>query len=375
MAYVDYHDSEYVPEEEKIVNEEAEKSGVKLYRKDVFLDWKTSGFEEKARDIRYRWFARLAEEGGYSGVITAHQKNDDAETFLFQKKRQGIVEYPGLCPVSALYGLKVYRPLLYLTKNEVVKMLAADGIGYFDDPTNKNSLRFRDNLRMTILKEDSGVLEALKERDALLPHYEQAMEEVSRFCSGDDFLLSSYRKFSDEIQKRICYRCGKILYPDADGPRLSAVMKLSFDFLKSYKTGRIPLYGGICLYKSKKRFFFALESPLSGDFDVTVERPCVLNHRDFILNLEDPVSIHIKSFPVHIKNVKKGDALNTGIAGKDAYRFLKTHEVPDWIRDRYPGIYGADGRIVYLPMWDDGKNDRLRPTLPSILLPKGGNKY
>lgn len=375
VAYVNYHDSEFVPKEEKVVSAIINKTNAKFYKKDVYLNYKISGFEEKARNIRYEWFSSLCSEHNLYGVVTAHQKNDDAETYLFQKKRSGLSEYLGLSPISTLYGCKVFRPLLFLTKSEIIEELRKENIEYFDDPTNRNPDRFRDNLRMNVLNTDERVNDVLKERDAFLPQCISENKTAVSYVEKDEYPLAEYRKYSYSVKRRICFACAKKLYPDAGSEKLRSATNLIFDYLQSYATNKIDLYDEIQLFKSKKRFFFAKGFSFPKDYFYRIEKPGIYTNEIFNLNLESPEDIHIKSFPVFIRPVKKEDEINTDILGKDAYRFLKTHEVPDWIRDFYPGIFNTENKAVYIPMWRDGKDKYLSLNLPGIILPKNGNLY
>ena len=165
VAYVDYHDSEYTPEEEKIVLDFIRDKNIQFFRKDVYLSWKESNFEARARDIRYKFFKDIVLKENLKGVLVAHHANDDAETYLFQKSRGSITDELGLKSISILYGISVYRPLLPIKKSDIIKYLNDNDIIYFDDPTNKNWNRSRDRLRMSVLSSDDNVDKTLEQRN------------------------------------------------------------------------------------------------------------------------------------------------------------------------------------------------------------------
>lgn len=347
-AYVNYHDSEHTPEEEKIVTDFCIENEVTLCRKDVNLHWTTTDFEAKARDIRYNYFKELIDQYNLKGVLVAHHANDDAETYLFQKERGSIVKTLGLSPKSNIYGIDVYRPLLSLKKSEIISFLDDNNIVYFDDPTNKNWDRCRDRLRMTILSADENVDKVIEEKNSQLKFNDEEVRSAKDFISKDVYLLSDYHFLTNNVKKRVLFTLLKSLFDNND--KVISSMNLCYEYLKSKNTGYIELSDSIYLYKDKYRFFFG--KPLSiNDYCYQIDKPGIYEFHDIFLDIHDPSLFKIKEFPIFIKPVKKGDLISTNLEGKDAWNTMKKHDVPSYLRDIYPALYKADGAISYLPFY------------------------
>ncbi|MBN8919601.1 MAG: tRNA lysidine(34) synthetase TilS [Rhizobiales bacterium] len=113
-----------------------------------------TGLQEAAREARYRLLARAARRSGVAHVVTAHTRDDQAETVLFRLARgTGIGGLGGMAFMAPLPGdaeLCVVRPLLDIPKARLVATLDAARIGYAQDPSNRDPRYTRVRLRATL---------------------------------------------------------------------------------------------------------------------------------------------------------------------------------------------------------------------------------
>jgi tRNA(Ile)-lysidine synthase len=116
------------------------------------LEWKgkkpISGVQEAARDARFAMFSSLAKEIGAGTLMTAHTRDDQAETVLHRMGRgSGIGGLAGIRRTHARGGLKLARPFLDLPKARLVATLKKLRIPFATDPTNKDTKYLRARLR------------------------------------------------------------------------------------------------------------------------------------------------------------------------------------------------------------------------------------
>jgi tRNA(Ile)-lysidine synthase len=105
--------------------------------------------EAVARELRYRFFFSLVDQGRLDRVATAHTANDQAETVLLRLLRgTGTRGLGGIYPV--LEG-KVVRPFLSLTRAEVMQEIAARQLEYCVDSSNLNPRLQRNKVRGELL--------------------------------------------------------------------------------------------------------------------------------------------------------------------------------------------------------------------------------
>lgn len=116
------------------------------------LEWKgkkpITGVQEAAREARFAMFSTLAKEIGADILMTAHTRDDQAETILHRMGRgSGIGGLGGIRRTHVRGGIKLARPLLDLPKARLVATLKKLRIPFATDPTNKDTKYLRARLR------------------------------------------------------------------------------------------------------------------------------------------------------------------------------------------------------------------------------------
>ena len=123
---------------------------VKRLARELGLDHRTvkwtarkpaAGLQEKARLARYALLADAAQRAGAPFVVTAHTRDDQAETMLFRMARgSGLAGLAGMAMVSPVPvdvdGVVLCRPLLDVSKERLIATLKARRIAFADDPSN-----------------------------------------------------------------------------------------------------------------------------------------------------------------------------------------------------------------------------------------------
>ncbi len=103
--------------------------------------------EEAAREIRYQELGKVQKEFGYDNIATAHTCSDNAETmFLNLIKGSGLKGLSGI-PISR--G-EIIRPVLTITKDEILKFLTQNKIKYLIDESNLSNVYERNYIRNKI---------------------------------------------------------------------------------------------------------------------------------------------------------------------------------------------------------------------------------
>lgn len=109
----------------------------------------STGLQDAARRARYRLLIETARRAQADHILTAHTLDDQAETVLFRLARgSGIAGLAGMARESTLEGVTLVRPFLYVPKARLTATLAAAGIGYVDDPSNRDPRFTRPRWRM-----------------------------------------------------------------------------------------------------------------------------------------------------------------------------------------------------------------------------------
>ena len=184
--------------DERFVRALAERLGVPLH----IIHFDTNAYaashnvsvEMAARELRYDWFAKLRQECGAKVVAVAHHRDDSVETFLLNLVRgTGINGLQGIRPVNG----EVVRPLLCVSRAEILDYLSSLGQDYVTDSTNLQDEFVRNKLRLHVIPMletvNPSVVETIDRTAGRLAEvaevYRRAMDEaVKRVACGEDAL-------------------------------------------------------------------------------------------------------------------------------------------------------------------------------------------
>jgi tRNA(Ile)-lysidine synthase len=118
-----------------------------------------AGLPAAAREARYRLLAQAARACGATHVLTAHTRDDQAETLLMRMLRgSGIAGLAAMARESEREGLRLARPFLNVSKAQLIATLKKAKIEFADDPTNRdlNFTRPRIRTLMPVLATEGG---------------------------------------------------------------------------------------------------------------------------------------------------------------------------------------------------------------------------
>ncbi len=118
-----------------------------------------AGLPAAAREARYRLLAQAARVCGATHVLTAHTRDDQAETLLMRMLRgSGIAGLAAMARESEREGVRLARPFLSLSKSQLIATLKKAKIDFADDPTNRdlNFTRPRIRTLMPVLATEGG---------------------------------------------------------------------------------------------------------------------------------------------------------------------------------------------------------------------------
>jgi tRNA(Ile)-lysidine synthase len=124
-------------------------------------DKPTSGIQAAARETRYRLIAEWCRAQGVLHVLTAHHREDQAETHLIRRRaKSGIDGLAGMPAVRELAGCWLLRPLLAVPRTRLAALLADEGQPFLRDPSNLNPAFERARLRLRGTVADDAIEQA-----------------------------------------------------------------------------------------------------------------------------------------------------------------------------------------------------------------------
>ncbi|MGX9482507.1 tRNA lysidine(34) synthetase TilS [Veillonella sp. Ser01] len=110
--------------------------------------------ETIGRQVRYQWLNEIAQSEGYDYIAVAHHKDDQAESILAHIIRgSGLNGLTGMSVVQSEYAIPVVRPLLDVTKENLLAYIGTKHISYCIDSTNEDVRYQRNRIRHRIIPE------------------------------------------------------------------------------------------------------------------------------------------------------------------------------------------------------------------------------
>ena len=187
-----------------------EKLGVKLhlvhFDTKEFAQLRGISIEMAARELRYRWFTQLAQDTGAEGVCIAHHSDDQVETILLNMLRGTGLK--GLLGMQRKNGIFL-RPLLGVSRNEILQYLDAIGQDYVTDSTNLEDDAQRNKLRLDVIPLLEKVTPAAKQNILRMADnlgdvaevVKQSLEDARQRCamatrSGKAYSLKMIRSYA-----------------------------------------------------------------------------------------------------------------------------------------------------------------------------------
>jgi tRNA(Ile)-lysidine synthetase-like protein len=128
--------------------------GVKFMMKKGDLPANTS--EELAREKRYSFLFSVAKKFAGAKIVTAHHRDDLAETITMNLIRGG--GWRGLAPMNdssfgAASRTRIVRPLLGLMKFEIISFANEHNLAWREDATNDSMRYFRNRVRQFLARQ------------------------------------------------------------------------------------------------------------------------------------------------------------------------------------------------------------------------------
>jgi len=132
-----------------------------------------------AREARYAFLQQVAKATGSRRIALGHTANDQAETLLMR-----LVRGAGISGLSAIPPVRenIIRPLIGITRNEVLAYLQEQGIDFRTDPSNRKPVYTRNRVRLELLpvleRFNPRIIEALAAEAHLLRDENEAIEAI-----------------------------------------------------------------------------------------------------------------------------------------------------------------------------------------------------
>jgi tRNA(Ile)-lysidine synthase len=191
-----------------------------------------TGLQRRAREARYALLSAWCRDHGCLHLLTAHHRQDQAETVAIRQARQsGPAGLAAMPAIRELAGLRLLRPLLGIDKHRLEQCLRALGQPWHEDPSNTDPVFTRSRLRLEGLDVEALAAEAERRGRLRQAAERRAADALARHAIIDPagFATLDAEGFGDlpadlaqDVLIRLLRTIGGSIYP----PRSRALTRL-----------------------------------------------------------------------------------------------------------------------------------------------------
>ena len=313
------------------------------------------GLEAAAREARYAFLKGLPGK-----IATAHTADDNAETILMHLVRgTGLKGLGGIAPVNG----NLIRPMLDITRAEVLEFLVEYSIPYVEDSSNSGDDFLRNRLRhhvMPLLKQENPSLpQNLSAMAHRLRQDEQALTAAAEKQYTDD--VHQLRVMEPAIRSRVLSKmllCAGVKEPE--GAHIAAMEKLVYS---QNPSARVAFPGGVVMARSYETIQAIGESNTFVEQEITCPGEYVVSDMKLTLFPNDSTERTKDSFAftpkgkMVIRPRRSGDTIRLLGGTKSVKKLLIDEKIPAPERDRIPVLADEEGVLAVLGF--GGNLDRL----------------
>ena len=332
-------------------------------------EYDNSNFEAYARSKRYKFFDEIVLKYNAKVLFTAHHGDDLIETILMRIVRGSSLKgYSGFLMEVNKGSYKLFRPLVYSTKDEIIKYLNDNNIKYVIDKSNDNleytRNRYRHNILPYLKKEDKNVhLKFLKYSETLNEYDEYFDKLVSSIIDtvyiDNKLYIDEFKQLDNLVKKRVINYILDKIYGDSillvtsahttkiinmiynDKPNLCIMLPNNLRVLKNYDKVSFEYM------KYEKDYKYELNK------DIVINNYVIhkVNSEDSDSNYICRLSYDDIKMPLYIRNRRTGDRIY--IMNLDGSKKVKDVFIDSKIdlnkRNSYPILVDSNDNILWIP--------------------------
>ena len=150
-------------------------------------------FQNDSRNQRYKFFKAVAQKHKASKIVVAHHLDDQVETTLMRLTRgTSFSGYAGIPEIRKDRNISIVRPLMEVTKEEIINYSKEYDIIYYEDISNDNDFYTRNRYRHNIIP-------LLKHEN---PNLNEKIMQFKDYIESADIVLT---RLKDKYIKKHCY--------------------------------------------------------------------------------------------------------------------------------------------------------------------------
>lgn len=354
------------------------------------MDYGDDNFHNEARTKRYYYFGEIVKKYNAKYLFTAHHGDDLIETILMRIVRGSTLRgYSGFSKIVPIDNYYIIRPLINVTKDEILKYNKLNNISFVQDKSNEKDVytrnRFRKYIVPNLKKEDANVHNKFYKFSRTLLEYndyidKQVQKKIKTIYPQNVLNIEKFMKEEHVIQMKIIYYILEHIYQDDLMLITDHHAELIYNLIKSKKPNlNIFLPNNIRVVKSYDIVTFVSEPIQNDEYEIElIEYMNLPNGKNIevVKNIEvdDNNICRLDSsevkLPLHVRTRRDGDKMSPkGMLGRKKINDIFIDEkISTKERNMWPVVVDSSGEIVWLPGLKKSKFNRTKSEKYDIIL-------
>ncbi|MBE6144596.1 MAG: tRNA lysidine(34) synthetase TilS [Firmicutes bacterium] len=376
-------------EEQEFVEKYCRNNNI-IFETMVIEDYGDDNFHSEAHTKRYNFFKNIIKKYHAKYLFTAHHGDDLIETILMRIVRGSTLKgYSGFSKIVDADNYKIVRPLIHVTKEEILEFCKNNTIPYAIDSSNKKDVYTRNRFRKYIVpelkKEEKNVHQKFYKFSKTLLEYnnyiDKQVEKKINVIYPDSIL--NIEKFKEEdhvIQMKIIYYILEHIYQDDLMLITDRHAEILYELIHSKKANSLVHLPNNIQARKTYNNLVLIENPISNsEYEIELIEHVNLPNGKNIEFLEESEetnnyicyldSKEVK-LPLHVRSRKDGDKMHVlGMVGRKKINdiFIDS-KVTKEERDIWPIVVDSNENIVWLPGLKKSKFDKTKQGKYDIIL-------
>ncbi len=376
-------------EEQKFVEKYCRNHNV-LFETMTIEDYGDDNFHNEAHTKRYNYFSGLIKKYNAKYLFTAHHGDDLIETILMRIVRGSTLRgYSGFSKEVDKGAYKIVRPLMNLTKEEILAYDKKNKIPYALDSSNQKDVYTRNRFRKYIVpefkKEDPNVHNKFyKFSKTLLEYNEYIDKEVAKKIKtiyvNEVLNIEKFVKEDKVIQMKIIYYILEHIYQDDLMLVTDRHAEILCEVINSKRANvKVHLPNNVQAIKSYNTLVLAKLEQKSNEYEIEIIKFInlpngknieVVDKSDATDNYICRLSKEDVVLPLHVRTRRDGDkmAIKGMVGSKKINDIFINEKISTSERDLWPVVVDNEENIVWLPGLKKSKFDKQKNENYDIIL-------
>ena len=324
--------------------------------------------EEYYRKKRYAFYKDLADKYNTKYIMTAHHGDDLIETILMRISRG--TNLKGYAGFKISYDENKYtfiKPLIYTTKNDILRYVDDNKIPYFIDETNKSNdytrNRYRNNIVTKLKEENSKINESfLKFSEELFEVSDYlisiAKKEMNKNYNSKYVDLNKFNKLDYIVKKQELYLILSNIYKDDIDKISSSHVESILNKLDDNSNFELSLPLNIKCIREYDKLLFIIKHEVEP-FKIELTQEVKLNHGIIKIikesndnsNYTTRLNYSDIKLPLYIRSKEDGDKIE--VKNLKGYKKIKSifidEKIAPSMRNEIPLLVDSDDKILWIP--------------------------